>query len=404
MPDDRHARRLILAFAAVGLILRLAFGLLYWVDQPLTHDEQEYLALARGLRSGLGFTYPADLETGTAQQFGRAPGYPLFLAAIDAGRPIPSRVPARVQIAQSVLGAAIVCAIGLIALGAAGPRAGMVAAIIAAFYPPLIAMPAYALSETLYCLLALGTVMAVQQTVDRRSWRLALLAGVLVGVAALTRPAILFFIPLACLWMIVRGQFTLAIVVAVAALATIAPWTARNLRVHDRFVLIASEGGVTFWTGNHPLAIGEGDLAANPELKRAELAFRGAHPGLDAEALEPLYYQDALRWIRENPGAWLLLTLRKMYYTIIPTGPSYALHSVKYRIVSVVPYLVVLPLALAGARRTWRSPRRPVALGLLALSSILVCLIFFPQERFRLPVIDPVLIIVAAALAGRPQS
>jgi hypothetical protein len=404
MPDDRHARRLILASAALGLLLRLAFGLLYWVDQPLTHDEQEYLALARGLRSGIGFTYPNDIESGTAQQFGRAPGYPLFLAAIDAGRPLPSHVPARVKIAQSVVAAAIVWVIGVIALNAAGPRAGIVAAAIAAVYPPLIAMPAYALSETVYCLLALATVMAVQKTVDDRSWRLGLLAGALAGVAALTRPALLFFIPLACLWMIVRGQIALAVVVALAAAAAIAPWTARNLRVHDRFVLIASEGGVTFWTGNHPLARGEGDLAANPELKRAELAFRSAHPALDAEALEPLYYQEALQWIKQNPGEWLLLTLRKAFYTIVPIGPSYALHSVKYRAVSIVPYLVVLPFALAGARRLWRSPRRPVALGWLALSSILVCLIFFPQERFRLPVIDPVLIISAAALAGRPQS
>ena len=72
---------------------------------------------------------------------------------------------------------------------------------------------------------------------------------------------------------------------------------------------------------------------------------------------------------------------------------------------SVVPYLLVLPFAVAGARRLWRSPRRPVSLLLLAASSILVGLVFFPQERFRTPVIDPVLIIAAAALAGgRSQS
>ena len=52
------------------------------------------------------------------------------------------------------------------------------------------------------------------------------------------------------------------------------PWTIRNIRVYGRFVLVASEGGVTFWTGNHPLAVGDGDLAANPAIKRAELEFR----------------------------------------------------------------------------------------------------------------------------------
>ena len=55
----------------------------------------------------------------------------------------------------------------------------------------------------------------------------------------------------------------------------------RNVRVYGRFVLVASEGGVTFWTGNHPLARGEGDLAANPDIKAAELTFRAAHPGAE---------------------------------------------------------------------------------------------------------------------------
>jgi len=36
--DDVRARRLILAAAAVGLVLRLAFRFVYWVDKPLTHD------------------------------------------------------------------------------------------------------------------------------------------------------------------------------------------------------------------------------------------------------------------------------------------------------------------------------------------------------------------------------
>ncbi len=58
---------------------------------------------------------------------------------------------------------------------------------------------------------------------------------------------------------------------------------------------------MTFWTGNHPLARGEGDLAANPELKKAELAFRRAHPGLSPEALEPLYYREAIGWIAAHP-------------------------------------------------------------------------------------------------------
>jgi hypothetical protein len=412
--DDARARRLLIAAAAAGLALRLAFGFFYWVDKPLTHDENEYLTLARGVVSGLGLVYDDAHEAGTAQRFGRAPAYPLFLAALDAGRPVPTSTPARVKVAQSLIGALTVWLIGLIALYAAGPRAGVWAAGIAAAYPPLVSLPSYALSETLYSWVALAAAFVLQLAVDRtraeagarpkRAVMLATAAGVLAGGAALIRPAMLLFLPLAVAWLVLGRRFVLAVALTLAAVAVITPWTLRNLRVHERFILIASEGGVTFWTGNHPLARGEGDLAANPQLKRAELALRQSHPGVSPEALEPIYYREAIGWITRHPLAWMRLVARKAFFTVVPTGPSYAVHSARYRVATVAPYVLILPFALAGARRLWQSPCRPVSLLLLGASSILVGLVFFPQERFRMPVIDPMLIVSAAALASSSSS
>jgi 4-amino-4-deoxy-L-arabinose transferase-like glycosyltransferase len=402
---DRPAWRPIAAAVLAGLVLRLAFGLGYWVGKPMTHDEHEYLALAGSLAAGRGFTYGPEHESGTAQQFGRAPIYPLFLAAIGATQPDDGNAPARVKIVQSVLGTALVLVIGALAARAAGRRAGTVAAWIAACYPPLVWFPAYVLSETLYSLLALTGALLLQIAVTRsrrahsprEGGPLALFAGALVGVAVLTRPAMLVFVPMALLWLVRAQRHVLAVAFLAAAVAVIAPWTARNYRAYGRFVLVASEGGVTFWTGNHPLARGEGDLAANPEIKRAELDFRRAHEGVSAEALEPLYYQDALRHIQANPAWWLGLLAKKAFYTVVPTGPSYAVHSARYRIASIASYLLLLPFALYGFGVLRRAAEPPVALGLLVLSSVLVCLIFFPQERFRVPVLDPALIVATAA-------
>ena len=406
--QPRHApaaRTWILLCVAAGLIFRLAFALFYWVDQPLTHDEREYLALGRSVARGDGFHYPADEpRPGTAQQFGRAPGYPLFLATLGITDRV-EHAPRRVQIAQAFVGALIVWLIASIASRAAGPRAGVAAAAIAAVYPPLVWIPAYVLSETVFSALALGGARVLQSSDARASNldnRTLLLAGLLTGAAILTRPALVFFLPFAALWLWRSHRAADAAIFVLVAVLCVAPWTMRNHRVYGRWIAVASEGGVTFWTGNHPLAIGDGDLAANPALKRAELEFRAAHPGLTAEELEPRYYRDALAWIRRNPGAWLWLMVRKAFYTVVPVGPSYAVHSAKYVAASATAYLLVLAAAAASVWRWRKAGRRtgPVPLWLMAASTVAAGLVFFPQERFRIPVIDPALIVTAALPAG----
>jgi 4-amino-4-deoxy-L-arabinose transferase-like glycosyltransferase len=254
--------------------------------------------------------------------------------------------------------------------------------------------------------MALGCVMllhAARQRADaERSARgggaLTIAAGLVAGAAILVRPGMIFFLPFAALWFVRRGRWTLALAFCVSAASVIAPWTLRNAKEYGRFVLVASEGGVTFWTGNHPLAIGEGDLAANPAIKQAEIAFRQSHPGLTAAELEPLYYRDAFRHISENPGRWLSLLLRKAFYSAVPIGPSYALHSTRYQLASVIPYVLLAPVALIGVFRLLRQGGAATPLLLLALSVLVTNLIFFPQERFRIPVIDPTLIICASAV------
>jgi 4-amino-4-deoxy-L-arabinose transferase-like glycosyltransferase len=308
-----------------------------------------------------------------------------------------------------VLGAIGVWLIASLARRAAGERAGMTAAAVAAIYPPLVWIPSYVWSETLFSMLALWAALILARgtsetaTEPRGSTRWIVGAAMLVGVAILTRPVMIFFVPLGALWIWRRRGLTVAILFVLIAAACVVPWMIRNHGVYGRW-MIASEGGVTFWTGNHPLAIGDGDLAANPRIKEAELAFRGAHADLTPEQLEPFYYRDALAWIRREPSAWIVLLARKVFYTVVPAGPSYALHSTKYVVASVVSYVLVLVAAVAGAWR-WRAagrrwPSSLVPLWLMAAATVAAGLVFFPQERFRIPVIDPALIVTAALTAG----
>lgn len=406
--QPRGARRAIAVATLAGLALRLAFGLGYWVGKPLTHDELEYLALARSLEAGDGFRYPADAGDPDPERFGRAPGYPFFLSLVagaDALDADPPTAPRPIKMTQAFVAVAIVPMLGVLAWRAAGPLAGAVAAALAAVYPPLVWIPAYVLSEALYSVLALLSVLVLGLAIDRRepprSGRttilVAALAGLTGGLAALTRPATIVFLAMAVLWIALRSNRALAGAFLLGAVVTIAPWTARNIGEHGRLVLIASEGGITFWTGNHPLARGEGDMAANPAIKQANLELRKRHPGLSPEELEPIYYREALRSIGEHPVRWMGLVARKAFYLVVPAGPSYTLHSRRYQLASIVPYLVVLPFAVGGAWQLVRTGTPLSALWLMAGSAALTSLLFFPQERFRIPVIDPTLVVCAAA-------
>jgi len=417
MTNGRPDRGLALALA-VAFVLRAGFALGYWRGQPLTHDEQEYLALALNLAAGRGFArdLPGAFEGPSVEHFARPPLYPWFLAGVLrlAGQPLdrlPPSVPPVVQVVQAAVGTGGVWLVALLAGRVAGTRGRRAAAWTAAVYPPLVWLPAYALSETIYSPLALAAAWWLGSILDGPApasgaasvtgVRPALAAGVLAGLAALARSSGLAFAGLAAAAVALRGRASLALALVLGTAAVVGPWTARNLVVFGRPILVAADGGVNVWIGNHPLAVGEGDLAANPALKAAHVAFRDRLAHLTPEEREPHYYRAALAWIREHPGAWLRLTAWKLFYTWVPAGPSYRSRSPLYFWTTVLSYGVLLALAVAGlpALRAAASP--PRALGVLLASAVLVNLITFPQDRYRVPVIDPVLIVVAAAALAR---
>lgn len=74
----RRRRASVAAIDVLALLRRLAFSVGYWVDEPLNHDEEEYLTLAENSSAGRGFVYADDRR----DHFSRAPGYPVFLAGV----------------------------------------------------------------------------------------------------------------------------------------------------------------------------------------------------------------------------------------------------------------------------------------------------------------------------------
>ena len=87
------------------------------------------------------------------------------------------------------------------------------------------------------------------------------------------------------------------------AAATIAPWTARNYRLHHAFVPISTNGGVMLWMGLHPGATGGYDfpLKDNPLLKVP-----------DEVARDRLGIRESTHFIFRFPGEFFKLAAIKM--------------------------------------------------------------------------------------------
>ncbi len=162
------------------------------------------------------------------------------------------------RFALALSGTAVVVVIGLIGREAAGPRAGLIAAALAAVYPNLWMHDGLIMSESLSALTTAGAVLCIYRLVRRPSSRMAAATGVVCGLAALTRSELVVLAPLVAapaVWFGSRGLPRSRRVVAIAvleaaALATVAPWIVYNMSRFEDPVLISYGEGSTLEGAN----------------------------------------------------------------------------------------------------------------------------------------------------------
>ena len=147
---------------------------------------------------------------------------------------------------------------------------GLLAAAATAFYPELLWYPAHYWSETVYLLLLWGAIERTLAADARASRGTAAVAGLLWGLATLTRELSLYLVPIAALWMLrprvaaggalrARAIRDLtpgvgrAAVLVLATVLTVAPWTIRNAIVLRAFIPVSTMGGLNLWQGNTTL-------------------------------------------------------------------------------------------------------------------------------------------------------
>jgi hypothetical protein len=277
---------------------------------------------------------------------------------------------------------------------ALGPKAGLIAAGITAVYPELVWFSAHFWAETLFLTLFWWALERTAAADRLGSAPAAVLAGVLWGLAVLTRETVLYFAPVAALWLFWRrpGGLRRAAAFLLATVLTVAPWTYRNYKVFGAFVPVSTAGALNLWQGNTRLSrqeVYEQDWATRGRIAKYEAARR---KGIEAIVdRQPFWIFEKLR--DEMPNFWeadsqALVHLRRGAYAEVRPG-----RALLATLVVVVPYLAVLALAVAALRTL---PRERVSLLLLAFLGYynFIHVASHGYARYRLPVL-PVLFMLA---------
>lgn len=266
----------------VALTLAVRVGLCLLWSTPPSWDGHFYARLAAQLARGAGYAEP--LAHGDVATAFWPPGLPVALLGPIALGASASLAAVMVNLAAAVVA---VVAVYRAAESTHGPDVALRAARLYALYPGLALWSTAAMTETLT-----GALLAVALLIALR--RNAFVAGVALGLAALTRPPSLLLL-VAPLVAGARGRgFALCLL---GALAVIAPWTARNARALDAPALISTNGGSNL-------------LIGATSTHGGYTSPRGRHPGCETAvgevARDRCWREAAVAEIRRAPGAWAL--------------------------------------------------------------------------------------------------
>ena len=397
----RHLWRDAAAVAAVALVVRLVHAHAMQASPfagMLLGDSRSYMDWAMRLVSG---------QWWGDRVFYQAPLYPYALgAALKLGLGLDG-----IRLVQAILGS---LACGLVALATArlfDRRAGVIAGLMLAFYPPAIFFDWLIQKSVLdgvliACLLVLLTKTTTTVTPQR-----AAVVGVTVGCFALSRENAIVLLPALAVWCAVRAsRRTVAILALVAGAAlALAPAVIRNSLVGHGLYFTTSQAGPNFFIGNQanasgtyaPLRMGRGD----PEVEEADataIAETTAGRPLRPSEVSRFWLRQSVIWISHHPFAWLrllgwklLLALNAQELVDTEDLSTHAGHSFVLRALQPVWHFgVLLPVAVFGLALSWPQRRDVWWLYVTLLMFLASTVAFYVVARYRYPLV-PVLVVFA---------
>jgi len=392
---------LVLQVAAIGLLHTYRFR----EGEDHFGFGWEMGRVGRSIASGQGFSNPYGDSTGlTAWE---PPVYPYLIGGVFKLFGTYSDSSACVLLVINSLFTALTCIpIFLIAQKGFGAKVAVWSAWIWALLPYAMYWSIHWVWDTTLAPLLLSLIFLVCLQMEdwpgRRGWAIY---GALWGVAALSNPSMLSFLPFSGLWVWYRrhkqGLRSLGGVVLASVIfsACLTPWLVRNYRTFGQFVFIRDDFGVQLRLGNGPYADGILMAYLQPNLNALEFEkFRRFGELAYAEDRK----RQAFDWVRDHPGRFAVISFKRFvyYWAGVPKATSrLGLFDFRNSL-----FLVSSLLALWGLWRAVRKKRRGAWLFLwLVLSYPTIYYFVFPHARYRHP-IEPELLIVAVYLISEIEN
>jgi 4-amino-4-deoxy-L-arabinose transferase-like glycosyltransferase len=336
----------------------------------------------------------------------RVPVYPAFLALVTWG----AKVWIPLVLAQAAVGACTVLCAAAIARELFGPLEALIAAALTAVYPYYVIHDT-AIQETgLFTFLTAWSILLLIRTRRSGTGRLAIQAGLLMGVDVLTRPTIVPFLVVPALWLAIYGaggyarRVRVAILFSLSVSIVIAPWLIRSY-VRVGSPILTSEGGAQLLAGNNPqtfshyptesidFSVGAFFDALTPR-ERDEIESSGANEAVQ----DSLLRQRAVAYMRTYPWRTVRAAFVKLWATfgILPSPRKGGLGNLAH----VLSYGPVALLALVGILLTRQAWREHLIVYGLILSFAAVVAVFFGHSSHR-SFLDVYLIGFASVVLGR---
>lgn len=390
---------------SIGFLTRLWW---IWSRTWTAGDTPDYLIIARNLVLHHLFSLSNGEDWPLSPTAQRPPLYPMLIATLWW---IHSPSIVLILLLQAVLGAATVLLVYRIAADRFNRAVAVIACLGMALAPMTGYFTAVVLTETLFTfLLTLAIFLWGREK--------PALAGVVFGIAALTRPVVLPFVvvlPFLSLLPPLRQRWKSYLTVALVAISVSSVWILRNALVFGRFIPIAASGwgmnllcgtidteivGIKVWTGSEWALL---DLNDHPLVQ--------VDRGMSETERDRVLMRRGLERIVENPGHWLLVRAEQYPKLFLDSG-NYLLGShnipisqalAKSRVwvllvkgLFLTGNLFVMAIALLGVLDSRERVFTLIHLIAFPIFLLLVQLPMWAESRYSLPIMPMVAIFFAA--------